>query len=399
MPSMDQRVAPRCLIGNAADHAALPPRDFAAVVGGDGAFELLFGLAPYGLMICDDQGRILRTNARLDAKFGYDPGELVGQSCDVLLPGRYRDAHAVNRAGFVVQPNNRIMGEDRDLCGLRKDGVEFPVEVALHSMPTSAGLLVCATVVNITQRKRDERKLREAYAQMEEFTHVVSHDLRSPIRGIATLIDFIREDWGSAAPAEVTRNLDRMARRIGQVEDLIEDLMIYARAGRSTARRESIDLSALVAQVVELEAPPPGVRIVTDLPDEPLEGARTPLGTVIRNLVSNAIKHHDRDEMTITIAARYQGGECLFEIADDGPGIPEGSQERIFHLFQTLSHVARSESDRGDRGRSGSGLGLAVVQRLVEGHGGTISVTSRDHERGAAFRFSWPRYPRSELDA
>jgi signal transduction histidine kinase len=280
------------------------------------------------------------------------------------------------------------MGKGLDLTGIRKDGIEIPIEIGLSAITTRSERLSFAIVIDITDRKRTEIKLREINGQLEEFTHVASHDLRSPIRGIATLIGFIQEDYGEDAPAGVLRNLGRMADRIAQMERVIEDLLLYARAGRKAVKLEPIMLRSVIAEVMALEDRGPGVRIDVDVPDESFLGARTPLATVLRNLIGNAINHHDRTDITIVVKAHFDNSACVIDVIDDGPGIPETAQARVFRLFQTLSNGHGS----------GSGLGLAVVQRLVDGHGGTISLHSTDGKRGTRFRVQWPRFARSEYD-
>lgn len=354
----------------------------------EGAFRSVFETAPYGMLLIDDAGRIVAVNERASAMFGYPAPDLLGEGVEKLLPHRFRAGHAALMKGYKAAPSVRAMGKGRDLTGRRSDGIEFPLEIGLSSILTPHGRVTCVSIVDITDRKRDELRLREVNAQLEEFTYVASHDLRSPIRGIANLIGFIREDYGDAAPPDVIRNLARMDDRVDAIEKLIGDLLTYARAGRGSAKIEQIVLGDLVDEIVAMESVPAGMSVTTDLTEEPLEGARVALMTVIRNLVSNAVKHHDLEEGHIAIRAHLKGSECLIEVQDDGPGIPVAAQQRVFRLFQTLN---ASE-------RKGVGLGLAVVQRLVDRHGGKVGVDSRDGERGTVFRVSWPRYPRTDLD-
>lgn len=355
----------------------------------DSAFRALFDSSPCGLILLDEAGRIVVVNQRLQDIFDYSAEELLGQPVEILLPHRDRAQHVGLRDGFIKAPAVRPMGLGRDLSGRRKDGMEIPVEIALTYVDLPQGRMTCALVIDITLRKRAELRLREANVQLEEFTHVASHDLRSPLRGIANLIEFIEEDYGDSAPPEVRRNLARMAERIGAMEQLIDDLLTYARAGRRTVKTEAVDMHALVAEVVAMEAPQPGLRIETDVDVEIFDGVRTPISTVLRNLVSNAIKHHDRDEKNISIRARAQGDMCVIDVRDDGPGIAVAAQARAFRLFQTVSST----------GRSNSGLGLAVAKRLVEAHGGEIELISDDGQRGCHFRVYWPRFARSDRDA
>jgi PAS domain S-box-containing protein len=354
----------------------------------DSAFRALFESAPCGLILLNETGRIVQINQRLQEIFDYAPEELLGHPIEILLPHRERAHHVGLRDGFIKDPSVRPMGLGRDLAGRRKDGMEIPVEIALTFVDVPQGRLTCALVIDITMRKRAELRLREANVQLEEFTHVASHDLRSPLRGIANLIEFIEEDYGQSAPPEVRRNLNRMADRISAMERLIDDLLTYARAGRRTLKTEAVDLGAIVREVIDLEAPGEGVTITTDIALDDFDGVRVPITTVLRNLLSNAIKHHDKHDKNILIRARAEGNMCVIDVRDDGPGIAEASQARAFRLFQTVSNS----------GRSNSGLGLAVAKRLVEAHGGNIELMSDDGHRGCHFRVYWPRFARSDLD-
>lgn len=344
--------------------------------------------APYGMLLANADGTIKMANRKVCEMFGYTRAELLEQRIEMLLPERHRTDHAAQRQAFSDEPRQRPMGSGRDLTGRRKDGREFPVEIGLSSVQTADGPMALAAIVDITWRKRAELDLREANAQLEEFTYVASHDLKSPIRGVANLLEWIREDLGDAPPEAVAKNLGRMDTRVKRMERLIEDLLTYARAGRRTTKIERIDVPQLVQEITELDPLPAGMRLTLDIRVNELDGARTPLATVLRNLYCNAVKHHDKADAQIAIEAREEGCHCIFSITDDGPGIPETAQARVFRLFQTLTDIERK----------GTGLGLAVAKRLTENHGGRIELTSRPEPRGCTFRVYWPRFARSDLN-
>jgi PAS domain S-box-containing protein len=352
------------------------------------SFRAIVDVMPNGMLTTDALGRITMANQNLCAMFGYGKEELLGQPIEMLLPERHRVNHVPLRDGFSASPSKRLMGVGRDLTGLRKDGREMPVEIGLTSIMTESGPMTLAAVVDITMRKRAELKLREANAQLEEFTYVSSHDLRAPIRGIVTLLDWIKEDLGSAASEAVITNMGRMASRLARMDQLIGDLLNYARSGRRSTKTERIDLADLAAEIVELEPAPEGMKLSMDLCAQTIEGARIPLQTVLRNLYSNAIKHHDKPDGHIAIQAREVGSYCVISVIDDGPGIPESAQGRVFRLFQTLTTAERK----------GSGLGLAVAKRLTESHGGRIELTSVAQKPGCIFEVWWPKFMRSDLD-
>ena len=343
--------------------------------------------APHGVLVVDSEGTIQLTNAVLCASFGYTQEELLNKKLDMLLPERYRKHHDGLRHSFHQNPMPRMMGVGRDLTALHKDGREFPVEIGLSPFEDEENKnMVFVFVLDITQRKRMEQELRETNTNLEEFTYVASHDLRSPLRGIADLLDWVKEDLGDGTPEEVTKNLNRIEVRIQRMEQLIDNLLAYARAGKIDAKTQEINVNTLLDNVLGLLDIPEGMTLTRDIQLEHFVSTWTPLETVIRNLISNAIKHHDTKEGTILIRCTAENNLCHFEVCDDGPGIPEAACKRIFRLFQT---VTSSE-------RSGTGIGLSVSRRLVETHGGSIDVEANTSQRGVTFHVWWPRFLRKD---
>lgn len=343
---------------------------------------------PTGVIMLDAQGRIILVNRELESMFAYRREELLGQPVELLLPERYREGHRHLRRDYLVDPTPRAMGAGRELFGRRKDGSEFPVEIGLNPTPVAGGTAVVASVVDISERKHMELDLRQANANLEEFTYVASHDLKSPLRGIADLVEWISEDMGKDKPAEVAHNLERVGLRIKRLEHLIDDLLAYARAGRTATEQSNVVVSQLIDGILEIQSAPPGFRFEVQAQVPPFRTARVPLETALRNLIGNAVKHHDRNQGLIRIGVEADDGYYVFSIADDGPGIPPKARDRMFKLFQTLTTAERG----------GSGIGLALTKRLVESHGGRIQFEAQETPRGATFRFWWPRYARREVD-
>jgi signal transduction histidine kinase len=248
--------------------------------------------------------------------------------------------------------------------------------------------MVIAAVSDISVRKQLELELRQANAHLEEFSYVASHDLKSPLRGISDLADWVLEELVQNPIPSAQKNLERIKLRVARMESIINDLLTYARAGRASAEFMEIEPQALIQSVLEVLSIPKAFEVHVDVDVEPFRAAKTPLETVLRNLISNAIKHHDSERGQLEITVRARGAFCQFSVRDDGPGIPELAQARIFKLFQTVS-----ASERG-----GSGIGLAVCKRLVECHGGSIEVRCEPGSRGSTFSFSWPRFLRKQAD-
>lgn len=344
--------------------------------------------SPYGQLLVDEQGIIQLINPSLLQLFGYNKEELLGKSMDILLPERYRNGHEKLRAGYVKSPSLRPMGLGRDLTGRHKSGTEIPIEIGLSPVESDAGNLTLAVVTDISERKRLELNLKQANAHLEEFTYVASHDLKSPLRGISDLVEWIHEDLGTAAPEPVTKNIARIKVRIGRMERLIDDLLLYARAGKRAKESAAVDVPALIGGMIEMHPVPAAFQILQDVRINEIYAAKIPLETVLRNLFNNALKHHSGINPTITISAEASGSYCLFKVIDNGPGIPKAAQERVFRLFQTLS----SNEARG------SGIGLALAKRLTESHGGQIELISNSDHKGCSFHVWWPRFARKDID-
>jgi PAS domain S-box-containing protein len=338
--------------------------------------------APCGMIMIDSQGSIVLVNRQAESMFGYPRAELLGNSLEILLPERFRGLHGGHRRQFAGAPSMRQMAPGRDITARRKDGWEFAVEVGLNRVPGEEDGLVLAAVSDITPRKAMQLELRQANANLEEFTYAASHDLKSPLRGISDLVEWIVEDLGGAEPQGVSRNLGRIRDRIHRLEGVIDDLLAYARAGTAFSDAVHVDVEDLLAGVLELLPRPAGFIVSLQIEARPFVTNRAPLESVLRNLINNAIKHHDLPTGHIAIGVADVGRYCVFTVADDGPGIPLASQERVFRIFQTLATETREHS----------GIGLALSKRLVEAHGGWIKLDSTTGVRGTTFHVWWPRF-------
>jgi len=355
------------------------------------AFQGLFDASPYGLMLVDDTGHIVQSNAALGTALGHSPTELRGQPLHRLVPDRYHGQHTGLMQGYARAGGARMMGQGRDLTALHADGTEVAVEIGLNRVRWQGRAMTLAVVTDISARKRLESDLKQANTDLQEFSYVASHDLRSPLRSIADLVEWIAQDLAEGKLDDVQRNLARVTPRIQRMESLIDDLLRYARAGKTDNDYRAVSLPLLLKEILELQPLPEAFELDASALDARMfQAVRTPLSTVLRNLVSNAVKHHDQGGGTIRVAAQPEGNHMLITVTDDGPGVPPQASRRIFQLFQTLSSSRRSET---------SGIGLALCKRMTETHGGRIDVVSPvTLGRGAQFRVWWPMYPRRTND-
>jgi PAS domain S-box-containing protein len=345
-------------------------------------YQKIVEAAPCAMIMVDAPGRIVLVNPQTELMFGYDRAELIGNPLEMLLPERLRAAHGTLRQALAAARAMRQMGVDRDLTARRKDGSEFPVEIGLNPVPADDGGLVLAAVTDITRRSTMQLELRQANANLEEFTCAASHDLKSPLRGIADLMTWIVEDLGDIANEEVRRNLGRVMDRVQRLGCVIDDLLAYAHAGTASSDAVTVDLRKLIDGVLAILPRPRGFNVSVRIDSQPFETVKAPLESVLRNLIGNAVKHHDRSSGNIDIRAQDVARYCELTISDDGPGIPPAYQERVFRMFQAPAAGAHDHS----------GIGLALSKRLVEAHGGRIALESSAGVRGTTFRVWWPRF-------
>lgn len=257
------------------------------------------------------------------------------------------------------------------------------------------------SMMDITPQKRVEAELRRhaehlatlaaalerSNRELDQFAYVASHDLKAPLRGIANLSQWIEEDLGPAVPASSREHLDLLRNRVHRMEALIDGILAYSRAGRSTEDAERVPVRRVVSDVVELLAPPRQVEIEIPAQLPTLRTQRLPLQQVFLNLIGNAVKYaaHGADPR-IVVSARVVEGVHEFAVSDNGPGIAPAYHEKIWGIFQTLQPRDQVE---------GTGIGLALVKKIVEGRGGRVWVVSEEGA-GASFHFTWPETPAGE---
>ena len=234
---------------------------------------------------------------------------------------------------------------------------------------------------DITDRKQMEITLAERNQELDSFVHIVSHDLKAPLRAISNLSEWIEDDLGSDLSAEIQQQMSQLRNRVQRMGGMIDGLLDYARVGRTDAQIEQVSVSELLAEILDSVAPPSTFKI-TIAPDLPtFHTKRLLLSQVFANLISNAFKHHDKPSGLIHISCQERADFYEFTIADDGPGIPLEQRDRVFIIFQSINPQKNSDS---------TGIGLSIVKKIVETVGGHIRLES-ELGQGTAFYFTWPK--------
>jgi signal transduction histidine kinase len=250
-------------------------------------------------------------------------------------------------------------------------------------------------VIDITNRKLSELSLRDNNQQLErsnrdleDFAYIASHDLKTPLNGIKSAALWLEEDLHDLSD-ESRKVLGLMRSRINRMERLLDDLLTYSRVGRTETAATETKLADIFASIVEVLNPPAHIQVHVEGELSVIVAASAQLEQVLRNLINNAIKHHDKQNGEVVLSGKRVGDFVEFVVRDDGPGILPQFHEKIFQLFQTLKR--RDEVE-------GSGMGLAIVKKLVEQQNSCITVHSQGNGTGAEFRFQWPTRP-STYDA
>jgi PAS domain S-box-containing protein len=335
----------------------------------------------------DKAGFITLVNTHAERLFGYARDELLGRSINMLLPDALRDAHQQHMNNYLVQPIAKNMSMRDDLFGCCKDGSRLAIEVGLTPIHFSNGIFILATINNVSERKRIEvqraehmQELERINQELDRFAYIASHDLKSPLRGIEQLTSWLAEDLSDNANENVQKYLGLIQSRIHRMVLLLDGLLMFSRIGRVDTETTEVNSRQLAEDMFALVAPPQGFELVLKGEFPNFYTVRPLLELVIRNLISNAIKHHDLGTGVITVSCEAVDQQYRFSVIDDGPGISSSYHEKVFEMFQTLK--PRDEVE-------GSGLGLSLVRKTVESLGGEIQLKSQG--RGCCFCFSWPK--------
>lgn len=352
--------------------------------------EKIFANTHFLLAYMNTEFDFLRVNQAYSEADGRDPAFFEGKNHFVLYPDAENEAlfrHVVaSGEPLFVAAKPFAYPEHPELGTTYWDWSLQPVRDGQERVE---GLLL--TLVDVTARRRAEeavenkaQELARSNEELERFAYVASHDLRAPLRAIDNLANWLAEDEGETLSEQGHTYLQKLQGRVRRMEAMVEDLLEYSRAGRMRHEPTQVDTRALVQAIVDDLSPPRGFTVTADESLPQFTTERVPLETVLRNLIGNAVKHHEHPgEGQVTVRATQRGQWVEFTVFDNGPGIEGQYQERVFQLFQTLK--PRDEVE-------GSGMGLAVVKKIVESRGGSVWVESALGE-GAAFHFSWPQTP------
>lgn len=350
----------------------------------DERFRLAIEGAPSGILFVDEEGVILRCNRQVCRDFGYSRAELVGQPVELLTPESAKAQHPAHRREFLRNPHQRPMGRGRDLFGRRKDGSEFPVEIGLTPIRSRAGIWTMASIVDISMRKKTEEDLQLQNQDLLDFVYSASHDLKAPLATIRGLVAIAEDDLEEKHYDSVSDILKQVEQRAKKLYDLVDGTLALASSDRAEEIDEVLAAAELVDDIVEevsAAAVFNEVRIKVEVPEDiRFRSSRHRLHLILENLLRNAIKYHDpaKQDRYAAIKIEHLDGTLVMEVSDNGLGIPQSAQHKVFEMFQRF-HSSRAE---------GNGLGLAMVKKQTLTLGGEITFQSSP--AGTTFRVELP---------
>jgi PAS domain S-box-containing protein len=384
------------MVGTNMDITARKKAEAALRLNNGNEQRLIMGVKDFAILMLDPNGLVTTWNEGAERIKGYRAEEIVGYHYSKFYPP---EAIAEGKPARELQIATEVGRFEEDAWRVRKDGSRFWANVVITALFDVNGKLRGFGKVtrDISDRKavEDEREkiatelarytraLERSNLELDAFAYAASHDLKAPLRVIHNASTWIEEDLVGKLTGEMSENMNLLRSRVRRMDRLLDDLLEYSRIGRETddSHTEAISGTVLMENIQGLISPPEGFSVDASSTLAGIEVFRMPLQQILINLISNAIKHHDKKAGHIEVSVEDIGAMFRFSVKDDGPGIPAQYHEQIFKMFQTLKPRDQVE---------GSGMGLAMVRKHVDVAGGELKLQSAVGQ-GSTFSFTWPK--------
>jgi PAS domain S-box-containing protein len=362
----------------------------------EGRYRGLLEAAPDPMVVVNQGGEIVLLNLQAEKQFGYRRNELLGQKVTNIIPEGFAERLIADGLRSAEDALAQQIGTGIELSGRRKDRTEFPIELMLSPLGGAEGILVTAAIRNISVRKSAEahlmqkvKELNRSNEELELFAYIASHDLQEPLRMVASYTQLLSRRYKGKLDSDADEFISFAVDGATRMQRLIQDLLAYSRIGTkgkdllktSSEAALKVALSNLRGTIEESGAVVTHDQLPNVMADE------MQLVQLFQNLVGNAIKYQNPGIPRVHIAALNGGKQYSFSVQDNGLGIDPQYFERIFGMFQRLHK--REEF-------AGTGIGLAICKKIVERHGGQISVESQPG-MGSTFRFALNGSERTEI--
>ncbi|WP_248516558.1 PAS domain S-box protein [Salinarchaeum laminariae] len=317
-------------------------------------YQTLVENAAEGMLTIDENSDIVYANPAVENILGYSQEELIGSSKMKIIPDRLQTAHAAALEAYVTSGDRNIDWDGIELPALHKDGHEVPTLISLREHEHDGDRYFTGIIRDITERRRREEQLRDQKDRLDDFSEILTHDIRNPLsvaRGHAEL----------AQETHDVPELDRVVEPLERIDELVDDVAALSKDGQTIGSTERVDLSEVVADAWR-NVDTGGADYHTDPEIGTVEADESRLHGLFENLIGNAIEHGG-DDVSIRVG-RLPDGDGLY-LEDDGPGIQESIRDDVFEYGYSTS------SD-------GTGYGLSIVKQIADGHGWDVAITESD---------------------
>lgn len=358
-------------------------------------FRSIVENAPFGYYRIDREGVLQYVNPEWERMLGFCGADVIGRRMAITQsPGEEK---------LIEERNARVIAGEtiRDEFEMRrKDGNIASLTFTSQPVYYHGEIVGAEGFFNdITERKRAEEEilqlnreleqrviartaeLEQANKELRDFAYIVSHDLKAPLRAIAKLATWVKEDFSGSFDEAGREKVDLLVGRVKRMDSFIDGILQYSRLGRVREEMSSIDTNSLVKDIIDALDPPDHITVSIAGTLPVLRGEKTRMFQLFQNLISNAIKFMDNKEGRVTVGCAGRGEFWEFYVEDNGPGIEQRYHEKIFQIFQTLSPRDEHES---------TGIGLTLVKKIVELYGGRVWLDSRPGA-GSTFYFTVPK--------
>ena len=363
--------------------------------------EHIIESSPNGMVVVDNDGKIVDVNSYTYTLLGYTETELISESFESLIPERFRSALFADGKSIVGNVQYPAMGTKQEVACLSKSGAEVPVEVGLNPVVMEEDSYLLGSIVDVTERKKAEQDLKLANSQLKRvnrelsnFAYITSHDLQEPLRSIASFLQLLKSEYQSKLDDDANEYIDFAVDGATRLQGMIRSLLHYSRIDSKEVKLREFDLNDSVVSAQEnlykLILDSKAKISVGSLP--PVFGDSAQITQLFQNLIANGIKFRSTADPEISITSRIVSGNelednypanfryCVVTVADNGIGIKPDYHKRIFNIFQRL-HSGKKYP--------GHGIGLSLCNKIVNLHGGTIWLESEEG-KGCAFSFNLP---------
>ena len=372
-----------------------------ALESSEAKFRVLVTQAPVGIFQTNCQGDCVYVNPSWLEITGLDKAKAMGKGWSYAL--HPQDKARVYHEWYETARLGKVFTSEYRFCS--PGGKTTWVSGKAVAMYGDDGKRIgyFGTIIDISDRKRAEALSKQQQErliyinqhlkqttdlltrrnrELDEFTYVVSHDLKAPLRAVCHLSEWLEEDLEDKLDDDTKHNFKLLKSRVGRMQMFIQSLLEYSRVGKEQTPTETVVVKDLLIDIIDFLLPPPTFAIAIGEGMPTLDTQKVALEQVFTNLIGNAIKHHPRQTGKIAISATEDSQYYYFTVTDDGNGIAPEHRERVFGIFQTLS--SRDDTEEN------TGIGLSIVKKIVENQGGTIDLESQ-LGRGTTFSFSWPK--------